>query len=133
MLIVVVFPAPLGPSSPKSSSVPTVKEIPSTAVKPSNVFTRFSTRMASTYVSLQKAMIPLFCAMGGTFRVFEIDPRLAFRRILQLAGVASLKAFRNMLAESVDLVQKHMKAEKTSTRLRPPLFPKDLRFGPRDS
>src|SRR6266481_5289069 len=45
ILIVVVFPAPLGPRNAKISPLGTSKEISSTAVKSPNRLTRFCTRI----------------------------------------------------------------------------------------
>ena len=45
---VVVFPAPLGPSSPRHVPAGTEKDTPSTAVTSSKRFTRPSTEMASS-------------------------------------------------------------------------------------
>src|SRR5277367_6011310 len=52
ILIVVVFPAPFGPRKAKISPCFTSKEIPFTAVKSPNVFTRFSARIMETILCI---------------------------------------------------------------------------------
>ncbi|OGD11932.1 MAG: hypothetical protein A2Y86_00475 [Candidatus Aminicenantes bacterium RBG_13_62_12] len=59
-LMVVVFPAPLGPRRPKSSPSGTENDTRSTAVTSLKVLVRFSTRMASTWISSESPMIPDF-------------------------------------------------------------------------
>ena len=67
MLIVVVLPAPLGPSSPKNSPVPIVKERSSTAVKLPNFFVS-----SRTSIILRLSVLFLFrdqqCQISGIIR-----------------------------------------------------------------
>ncbi len=65
---IVVFPAPFGPSSPKTDPAVTVRSTWSTAVCSPNLFTRFSTWMA---ISSDP-----FCEFMGTSLRRPTDTRL---------------------------------------------------------
>src|SRR2546423_4017093 len=88
MLIVVLLPAPLGPSSPKISPLPMVKETPFTASILSKVLTRLSTCTSAGSPSFGRWMGPLLvgydvdCSTIITPCSFTIDN-------IQVEGISS--------------------------------------------
>src|SRR2546423_7513983 len=89
MLIVVLLPAPLGPSSPKISPLPMVKETPFTASILSKFLTRLSTCTSAVRPSFGRWMGPLLvgydvgCSTILTPCSFTID-------YIQVEGISSI-------------------------------------------